>query len=253
MIIEDQHQHSARACMLQNALLITASITPFSQAATQASTARGQSVVGAMMPDQNRTWLATAPVEYHHQAFGALWAITLSFSCVALTVSMLLLGYMLAVPDESVYTWAIQNGEKNHLALPAKFTLLGTLMFIFSVAYSAAVYYGLWVIPPVVLIFLFGLMAGFCGVFKFPWRGNKSNSNALGVAAAARQADKVKAAGKHSLPGHCGGFFGTSPSNDIDGQHPFSIVISNASVPGASQQSGQSKDVETKPEEEICA
>lgn len=65
---------------------------------------------------------------------------------------MLLLGYMLATPHQKIYNWAISK-VNGILGLPAFMTLAGTVAFMASVAYSAAVYYGFEALIAVVVIF----------------------------------------------------------------------------------------------------
>jgi hypothetical protein len=163
-------------CHLQNALLIAASTTPFSQAATQAATARTQlAAAGALMPVSNSS---TFPIWYNHQTFGIMWTVTLSFSCFALTVSMLLLGYMLSIPEEGMYDWATEKAEHGYLGHPAVLTIAGTLMFILSVNYSAAVYYGFWAVVPVMAISFMAIIAMIVGQGKFSYSKPRSDREA---------------------------------------------------------------------------
>lgn len=112
-------------------------MTPFSQAATQASTSRGQNTTGSMMPDPNSC--KTTFCVYNHKQFGLFWSITLSLNCFALFNSMLLFGYMLAQSDDRIFDWA--EAKIGILGLPVVMTLAGTATFMASLVYSAGVYY----------------------------------------------------------------------------------------------------------------
>jgi hypothetical protein len=131
---------------MQDALLIAASITPFSQAATQASTARTPSgnvtYLGALLPHP-ADCKDEAVCTYRYTTFGVLWTLTLGMSIYSLAVSMLLLGSLVAQPDQHVHEWAT-GLPREYLSLPAMTALAGTATFIIAVGYSAAVYYGRW-------------------------------------------------------------------------------------------------------------
>jgi len=163
----------------QDALLIASSITPFSQAATQAQTARDATVPFLMMPNAascSPTGSASL-CAYHHDIFGLLWSVTVSLNCFALSISMLLLGYMLAVPDDRIPDWAGEMAKKGNLGYPAASTLLGTAAFMVAVWYSAFIYYGWQACICVGAIFIGALSAGVAGKANFRYRYPSTSDN----------------------------------------------------------------------------
>jgi hypothetical protein len=204
---------------MQNALLIAASMTPFSQAATQASTARGQESAGALLPDPKQCNGATAGVcTYYYTVFGILWAVTLSFNCFGLAMAMLLLGYMLAVPDIGIYKWAVEMSNQRWLGLPAFFTLAGTLMFIISVNYSAAVYYGLAATVTMAGIFAVAIVTGLIGrcivTFGHLYPGLMNSADSAEVPGGSTPAAPGTAQGEHTSRS------ALSPHGDLEAGNP---------------------------------
>jgi hypothetical protein len=152
--------------LLQDALLIASPMTPFSQAATQAATARDGNSTAVMMPTmascipgESENWRCA----YSHVTFGVFWSVTLGLNCFGMTISMLLLGYMLAVPDSMMHKFADKAAKQGFLGYPATLTLLGTVSFMLSVCYSAFIYYGLVAFIAILAIFVgvtIGAVAG---------------------------------------------------------------------------------------------
>lgn len=146
----------AIACV-QNALLISASVTPFAQAAQNTSVAKDrQDTLGALLPAQNDCSGWTC--DYNHQLYGAVWSFTLTLNCLAMLVSMLLMGYMLSVPNADMYMWA--SGRIRWLGLPALTTVLGTVVFMLAVSYSAGVFYGTNIYTAALFMFIGTVITG---------------------------------------------------------------------------------------------
>jgi hypothetical protein len=110
---------------------------------------------------------------YNHRIFGLLWASTLGFNCLALTISMLLMGYLLAVPDENVLVWAREQLMYRRLGLPATATLLGTAAFVSSIVYTTAVFYDWPAFTAILFIFMWAIAAGFAGTLQFRYKPHK--------------------------------------------------------------------------------
>jgi hypothetical protein len=102
--------------------------------------------------------------------FGVFWSVTLGLNCFGMTISMLLLGYMLAVPDSMMHTFADDAARKGFLGYPASLTLLGTVSFMLSVCYSAFIFYGLSAFMAILAIFVGVFIAAIAGSKAFSFK-----------------------------------------------------------------------------------
>jgi hypothetical protein len=100
---------------VQDALLISASVGPFSQ--------RPQLV---------------SPFD-SYAAYGAVWSAAVLVNCLALTTATMALGYLLATPNTAVRSFVYAS---SFCIVPSLLTLVGTFIFLVAIVYSTLALYG---------------------------------------------------------------------------------------------------------------